>query len=83
MRKEEFYILELDEEFIIISITDRGAQVVTLTEMMGTFLNLVGAVRTLLLAVAVVAVAVSLLSVFNTLLDEMRGPRPGTSSEDK
>ena len=28
MRKEESYILELDEEFIIISISDRGAQVV-------------------------------------------------------
>jgi hypothetical protein len=26
--KEEFYILELDEEFLIISITDRGAKVV-------------------------------------------------------
>ena len=26
--KEQFYILELDEEFIIISITDRGARVV-------------------------------------------------------
>jgi len=26
--KEQFYILELDEEFIIISITDRGAKVV-------------------------------------------------------
>ena len=45
-----------------------GAQVVTLTEMMGTFLNLVGAVRTLLLAIALVAVAVSVLGVFNTLL---------------
>ena len=45
-----------------------GAQVVTLTEMMGTFLNLVGAVRTLLLALAMVAVAVSVLGVFNTLL---------------
>lgn len=45
-----------------------GAQVVTLTEMMGTFLNLVGAVRTLLLAIAVIAVTVSMLSVFNTLL---------------
>jgi putative ABC transport system permease protein len=45
-----------------------GAQVVTLTEMMGTFLNLVGAVRTLLLSIAVVAVAVSVLGVFNTLL---------------
>ena len=45
-----------------------GAQVVTLTEMMGTFLNLVGAVRTLLLALAGVALTVSALSVFNTLL---------------
>ena len=45
-----------------------GAQVVTLTEMMGTFLNLVGAVRTLLISVALVAVVVSMLSVFNTLL---------------
>jgi putative ABC transport system permease protein len=45
-----------------------GAQIVTLTEMMGTFQNLLGAVRALLLAIAVVAVVVSLLSVFNTLL---------------
>jgi len=45
-----------------------GAQVVTLTEMMGTFLNLVGAVRTLLLSIALVALAVSVLGVFNTLL---------------
>jgi putative ABC transport system permease protein len=45
-----------------------GAQVVTLTEMMGTFLNLVGAVRTLLLSIAFVAVAVSVMGVFNTLL---------------
>jgi putative ABC transport system permease protein len=45
-----------------------GAQVVTMTEMMGTFLNLLGAVRTLVLAVAAIAIAVSALSVFNTLL---------------
>lgn len=45
-----------------------GAQVVTLTEMMGTFLNLVGAVRALLLAIATVAVVASSLTVFNTLL---------------
>jgi putative ABC transport system permease protein len=45
-----------------------GAQVVTLTEMMGTFLNLVGAVRTLLLSIALVAMTVSVLGVFNTLL---------------
>jgi putative ABC transport system permease protein len=46
----------------------KGAQVVTLTEMMGTFLNLVGAVRSLLLSLALVAIAISVLSVFNTLL---------------
>jgi putative ABC transport system permease protein len=45
-----------------------GAQVVTLTEMMGTFLNLVGAARTLLLSLAVVALTASALGVFNTLL---------------
>lgn len=45
-----------------------GAQVVTLSEMMGTFLNLVGAVRALLIAIAVVAVAAGALGVFNTLL---------------
>src|SRR5262249_17321608 len=45
-----------------------GAQIVTLTEMMGTFLNLVGAVRTLLLSTAFIALAVSGLGVFNTLL---------------
>ena len=45
-----------------------GAQVVTLTEMIGTFLNLVGAVRTLLWSLALVALAVSGLTVFNTLL---------------
>lgn len=45
-----------------------GAQVATLTEMMGTFLNLMGAVRTLIFAVAIVALAISTLSVFNTML---------------
>ncbi len=45
-----------------------GAQVVTMTEMMGAFLNLLGAVRTLVLALAAIAIAVSALSVFNTLL---------------
>src|SRR6185503_2453555 len=45
-----------------------GAQVVTLTEMMGTFLNLLGAVRTLVLAVAAVAIAVGDLTGLNTLL---------------
>ena len=46
----------------------KGAQVVTLTEMMGTFLNLLGGARTLVLAIALVAVAVSVLSVFNTMM---------------
>jgi len=45
-----------------------GAQVVTMTEMMGTFLNLLGAVRTLVLAVASIAMMVSALTVLNTLL---------------
>lgn len=45
-----------------------GAQVATLTEMMGTFLNIMGAVRTLVLAVAIVAITISTLSVFNTML---------------
>jgi putative ABC transport system permease protein len=36
--------------------------------MMGTFLNLVGAVRTLLISIALVAVTVAVLGVFNTLL---------------
>jgi putative ABC transport system permease protein len=45
-----------------------GAQVVTLTEMMGTFLNLVGAVRTLVFSVALLAITISGLGVLNTLL---------------
>lgn len=46
-----------------------GAQVVTLTEMLGTFLNLVGSVRTLLLALAAVASVAGLLGIFNTMLE--------------
>jgi putative ABC transport system permease protein len=45
-----------------------GAQVVTMSEMMGTFLNLIGAVRTLVLAVGSICMTVSALTVFNTLL---------------
>ena len=45
-----------------------GAQVATLAEMMGAFLNLTGAVRTLVFAIAIVAVVISALSVFNTML---------------
>jgi putative ABC transport system permease protein len=46
----------------------RGVQVVTLTEMMGTFLNLIGAARALLTSIAIVALAAGILGVFNTLL---------------
>lgn len=65
--------IRLKDPSLLDAVSDRlqkipGAQVVTLTEMMGTFLNLVGAVRTLLLSIACVAVAISVLSVFNTLL---------------
>jgi putative ABC transport system permease protein len=45
-----------------------GAQVVTLTEMMGVFLNLVGSVRMLLQAITLLAVSVAALGVFNTML---------------
>jgi putative ABC transport system permease protein len=45
-----------------------GAQVVTMTEMMGTFRRLVGAVRTVMRAIAIVAITASALSLFNTLL---------------
>ena len=45
-----------------------GAQVVTLTEMMGAFLNLLGAAQTLILAITLVAVVISSLSVFNTMM---------------
>ena len=46
----------------------RGAQVVTLTEMMGTFLNLTGAARTLVLAISLVALTISALGIFNTMM---------------
>jgi ABC-type lipoprotein release transport system permease subunit len=45
-----------------------GAQVVTMTEMTGVFLNLLGTVRTFVLAIAALAITVSALSLFNTLL---------------
>ncbi len=45
-----------------------GAQTVTLAEMLNTFLDLVGSVRTLVLAITILAVAISALSVFNTML---------------
>jgi putative ABC transport system permease protein len=45
-----------------------GAQVVTIAEMMGVFLNLVGSANTLMLSIGVVALTVGLLSVLNTLL---------------
>jgi putative ABC transport system permease protein len=46
----------------------KGAQVVTLTEMMGVFLNLMGAARSLMLAIAVIAVTIGALGIFNTMM---------------
>jgi putative ABC transport system permease protein len=46
----------------------RGAQAVTMTEMMGTFARLVGMVRTWVLSIVAIVVTVSALTVFNTLL---------------
>lgn len=65
--------IRLRDPALVLEASERlqripGAQVVTLTEMMGTFLNLVGAVRTLLLSISFVAVTICTLSVFNTLL---------------
>lgn len=45
-----------------------GAQVATLTEMMGVFLNMVGSARILAQSVALLAVTVCGLGVFNTML---------------
>ena len=45
-----------------------GAQVVTLTEVMGVFLNMIGTVRALLTGASVVALTVGVLSVLNTML---------------
>jgi len=45
-----------------------GAQVVTLAEMNGVFLNLVGSARTLMFAIALIALGISGLTVFNTVL---------------
>lgn len=65
--------IRLKDPALVTEATDRlqeikGAQVVTMTEMMGTFLNLVGAARTLALSIATVAIAISALSVFNTMM---------------
>ncbi len=65
--------IRLKEPALVTDASERlqqipGAQVVTLTEMMGTFLNLVGSARTLVLAIAVVAVAISALSIFNVMM---------------
>jgi len=46
----------------------RGAQPVTMTEMLGTFARLVGMVRTWVLSIVAIVITVSALSIFNTLL---------------
>ena len=45
-----------------------GAQVVTQTEMMGTFLNILGSVRALLRSIGLVALFASIAGLINTLL---------------
>jgi putative ABC transport system permease protein len=45
-----------------------GAQVITLTEMTGVFLNMVGQVRVLLQSITFLAIGICLLGVFNTML---------------
>jgi putative ABC transport system permease protein len=45
----------------------RGAEVVTVSELMGTMLNLVGAARFLLLCIVAVAVTIAALGVLNTM----------------
>src|SRR4030042_356376 len=43
-------------------------QVVTMTQVMGTIMNLVGSARTLLISVIVVAIIISAMGIINTLL---------------
>ncbi len=45
----------------------RGAEVVTVSELMGTMLNLVGAARSLLLCIVAIAVTIAALGVLNTM----------------
>src|SRR5207249_6079650 len=45
----------------------RGAEVVTISELMGAMLNLVGAARFLLLCIVAVAVTIAALGVLNTM----------------
>ena len=45
-----------------------GVQVVTMTEMMGAYMNLIASARTLVAAIVLVALAISSLSIFNTML---------------
>ncbi len=65
--------IRLRDPALIHDATERlqnipGCQVVTMTEMMGTFLNLLGSVRTVCQAMAILALAISILSVLNTML---------------
>ena len=45
-----------------------GAQVVTLSEMLNTLVDLIGSVRALVLAISILALLISTLSVFNTMM---------------
>ncbi len=45
-----------------------GAEVITMSELLGTMLSLVGTVRTLILSVVIIIVAISTFGVLNTIL---------------
>ncbi|HEV2472800.1 MAG TPA: ABC transporter permease [Chthonomonadales bacterium] len=71
--RESAVAIRLKDPDMISAASDRlqqirGAQVVTMTEMLGTFLDLLGGARTLVLAIAILAVGISAISVFNTML---------------
>jgi putative ABC transport system permease protein len=44
------------------------AEVITMSELLGTMLSLVGSVKTLILSIVIIIIAISTFSVFNTIL---------------
>jgi len=62
--KDVSQITEISKQ--LESIPD--VQVVTITQVMGTIMNLVGSARTLLISVIVVAIIISAVGIMNTLL---------------
>lgn len=62
--KDPYLLLEAQKRFQEIP----GAQVVTMTEIMGAFLNMLGGVKLLVNAITSIALVIGGLSLFNTLL---------------